>query len=100
MSQLSDSQFTEALPYPAGQAAVAANAPKDTYYVLTLAKRDPATFTSLYGPTSSPFPYMDESLRGAVRTHILRWMKQLRGQAGLPEGWTPPDEAEKGARKA
>ena len=83
-----------------GEVAVEANAPNDTYYVLTLAKRDPATFASLYGPTSSPFAYMNETIRGALRTHGQRWMQYLRDKAGLPENWSPPGETDRPTRRS
>jgi peptidyl-prolyl cis-trans isomerase D len=84
----------------AGEVAVESNAPKDTYYVVTLARRDPVSFSTLYGPSSAPLAYMFETMQTASRGQFERWMKHLRSEAGLPENWTPPGETERTNRKA
>ncbi|MDX2038579.1 MAG: SurA N-terminal domain-containing protein [Isosphaeraceae bacterium] len=71
------------------------NQPKDTYYVATLARRDPMTYASLYGPTSAPFSYMIEAERKSILEHVRRTLERLRAEAGLPKDWKPPGEDEK-----
>jgi peptidyl-prolyl cis-trans isomerase D len=75
-----------------GQVAVAPDAPKSAYYVMTVAKRFPASFASLYAPTGDFFRYRNEASSEAVLKRDEQWMDQLRAEAGLTPGWTPQDE--------
>jgi len=75
-----------------GEVAVAPNEPKTVYYVLTLNRRMPASFSELYAPNGDYFRYKSEALNDASKKRDEEWMKELRAQAGLPADWTPPDE--------
>ncbi|MGE3820203.1 MAG: hypothetical protein AB7I30_12355, partial [Isosphaeraceae bacterium] len=79
-----------------GEVEVAPNAPKTTYYVMTLNTRMPASFASLYAPTGDFFRYRNEAMGDAILKRDEQWMDQLRAEAGLPPGWTPPDEKARG----
>lgn len=76
-----------------GKVAVAPNLPKSVYYVLTLDRRIPASFASLYSPNGEYFRYKNEAQTDAARHRTDAWMSRLRTQAGLQPGWSPPDEA-------
>jgi peptidyl-prolyl cis-trans isomerase D len=76
-----------------GTVAVAPNQPKDTYYVLTLAERIPATFAALYAPNGDYIRYQREALTQAAQTQQQQVMNRLRVQAGLDPNWVPSDEA-------
>ncbi|MGC8639600.1 MAG: hypothetical protein ACP5XB_06940 [Isosphaeraceae bacterium] len=83
--------------------AVASNKPKTSYYVMTLDRREPATFAKLYAPYSDERRYRSLAVEEAVKTQSEHWMAHLRQQAGLKPDWVPPDEArkdqEEGGRK-
>jgi hypothetical protein len=75
-----------------GEFAVAANQPEKTYYVLTLDRREPATFAALYAPNGDEFRYKMFARDQAARQLDEGWMSSLRQQAGLKPDWVPPDE--------
>lgn len=84
----------------AKEVAVAPNAAKNTFYVLSLNQRIPAEFNQLYSPMglSLAMRLRGEVQMEAVRRRLTDWMAGLRAQAGVPEGWVPPDEdKEKGS---
>ena len=66
----------------AGDVAVAPNQPESVYYVLTLAKRDPASFSAFYAPNGDYFRYRSEAMNDAYKTRDEEWMNQLRAEAG------------------
>jgi hypothetical protein len=37
--------------------------------------------------------YRSDAFTDALKKRETEWMNELRTQAGLPAGWTPPDEA-------
>ncbi len=76
-----------------GSATVAPNQPETVYYVLTLDRREPATFAALYAPNGDEFRYKLVARDQAERDLIEHWMGYLRQQAGLSPDWIPPDEA-------
>jgi peptidyl-prolyl cis-trans isomerase D len=80
-----------------GQVAVAANQPKSSYYVLTLDRRIPATFATLYAPNGEYFRYRNEAMSDAFRRQEDQALSRLRAEAGVKPDWVPPDEA---SRKA
>lgn len=73
--------------------AVAPNQPRTVYYVMTLDRREPATFTALYAPNGDEFRYKTMSKDSAARRLDDQWMGWLRKEAGLAADWIPPDEA-------
>jgi hypothetical protein len=76
-----------------GAAAVAPDQPKTVYYVMTLERRDPATFASLYAVNGDEFRYKYSTQREAARRLEENWMGWLRKKAGVKPDWIPPDEA-------
>jgi peptidyl-prolyl cis-trans isomerase D len=79
-----------------GSAAVAPDQPRKVYYVLTLDRKEPADFKSLYAKTNSDeFRYKNMALQQASREQESQWMGWLRQQAGLSPDWVPPDEAKR-----
>jgi peptidyl-prolyl cis-trans isomerase D len=76
-----------------GSVAVAPNQPKTVYYVLTLDRREPATFSTLYAPNGDEFRYKSTAREQAAKQQEQQWMSWLRQQAGLKSDWVPPDEA-------
>jgi peptidyl-prolyl cis-trans isomerase D len=76
-----------------GSIATAPNNPKTIYYVMTLERREPATFAALYAPNGDELRYKTSAQRQAGRQLIDDWMAWLRRQAGLKSDWVPPDEA-------
>jgi peptidyl-prolyl cis-trans isomerase D len=79
----------------AGSVTVAPNQPKTSYYVLTLDRREPATFTALYAPNSDEYRYRGMAREKAAKHQDDQWMGWLRRQAGLKPDWVPPDESKK-----
>jgi hypothetical protein len=75
-----------------GKVTVAPNLPKTDYYVLTLDKREPATFASLFAPNGDEFRYKMLTRNQAARKLDDEWMGWLRRQAGLQPDWRPDDE--------
>ncbi len=73
--------------------AVAPNEPKTVYYVMSLDRREPATFTALYAPNGDEYRFKSMSKDSAARRLDEQWMGWLRKEAGLADDWTPPDEA-------
>jgi peptidyl-prolyl cis-trans isomerase D len=78
-----------------GTVAVAPNRPRSIYYTLALAKREPATFSVLYAPTSDEIRYRNEAMRKALTRQNEAWMNELRKEAGIKPDWVPPDEVKK-----
>jgi peptidyl-prolyl cis-trans isomerase D len=78
-----------------GSAEVATNLPRTVYYVLTLDRREPATFAALYAPSGEEFRYKKMALDQAAKQQDEQWMSWLRQQAGLKPDWVPPDELRK-----
>jgi peptidyl-prolyl cis-trans isomerase D len=76
-----------------GEFAVAPNQPESIYYVMTLDRREPATFASLYAPNGEELSYKMFARDQAQRQLEEAWMSTLREQAGLDPNWVPPDEA-------
>jgi len=76
-----------------GAVAVAANEPKTAYYVLTLDRRIPATFATLFAPNGDYVRYQREAQSRAMERQDQEWMERLRSQAGLASDWVPSDEA-------
>lgn len=79
-----------------GEVAVEPDAPKSAYYVLTLDRRDPATFAGLYGPLGSP-SYLGEAMRDARIAEEKHRIEALRARAGLKPDWVPSDERDRGS---
>jgi peptidyl-prolyl cis-trans isomerase D len=84
----------------AGTPAVAPNKPKSIYYVMTLDRREPATFAKLYAPFGDERRYRGLAFEQAVKQQSQHWMSLLRLQAGLKPDWIPPDEAKKEASES
>jgi peptidyl-prolyl cis-trans isomerase D len=79
-----------------GSVEVTHNQPKTVYYVMTLDRREPATFAALYAaPNNDEFRYKNTAREVASRQQDDQWMGWLRSQAGLKPDWVPPDEARK-----
>jgi peptidyl-prolyl cis-trans isomerase D len=78
-----------------GSAVVAPNQPKTAYYVMTLDRREPASFTALYAPNGDEIRYKGMAREQAMKQQDEQWMSLLRQQAGLKPDWVPPDEARK-----
>jgi len=74
---------------------VAPNQPKTVFYVMTLDRREPASFSALYAPNGDEFRYKSMAREQASRQQDEQWMSWLRQQAGLKTDWIPPDEAKK-----
>ncbi len=79
----------------AGSVAVAPNQPRTVYYVMTLDRREPASFSALYAPNGDEYRYKSMAREQASRQQDEQWMGLLRRQAGLKPDWVPPDEAKK-----
>ena len=79
----------------AGSVDVAPNQPRTVYYVMTLDRREPATFSALYAPNGDEYRYKSMAREQASRQQDEQWMGWLRQQAGLKPDWIPPDEAKK-----
>ncbi len=78
-----------------GAVEVAPNQPGTVYYVMTLDRREPATFAALYAPNGDEYRYKMMARELAARQQDEQWMGWLRQQAGLKSDWIPPDEAKK-----
>jgi hypothetical protein len=79
-----------------GSVNVTYNQPKTVYYVMTLDRREPASFSALYAaPNNDEFRYKNMARELASRQQDEQWMGWLRRQAGLKPDWIPPDEARK-----
>jgi len=75
---------------------VAPDQPRKAYYVMTLDRKEPADFKTLYaGTNSDEFRYKNMALEQAAREQERQWMGWLRQQAGLKPDWVPPDEAKR-----
>ncbi|MGA9924727.1 MAG: hypothetical protein WBQ29_15110 [Isosphaeraceae bacterium] len=79
----------------AGSVDVAPNQPRTVYYIMTLDRREPATFSALYAPNGDEYRYKIMAREQASRQQDEQWMGWLRQQAGLKPDWIPPDEAKK-----
>ena len=79
----------------AGSVDVAPNQPRTVYYVMTLDRREPASFSALYAPNGDEYRYKIMAREQASRQQDEQWMGWLRQQAGLKPDWIPPDEAKK-----
>jgi peptidyl-prolyl cis-trans isomerase D len=75
-----------------GTVAVAPNAPKTVYYVMTLKQRIPAPFEGLYSSFGPRIGLQNEVQAEAIVRRGQEWLEELRARAGLPPNWTPPDE--------
>ena len=75
-----------------GKFAVAPNRPRTIFYVMSLEKREPATFAALYAPYGDQRRYESSAQRQAERELSEEWMTWLRQKAGLKNDWVPPDE--------
>lgn len=60
--------------------------------MLTLDRREPATFAALYAPNGDELRYKLVAREQAERDLIEHWMGWLRQQAGVGPDWVPPDE--------
>ncbi len=81
-----------------GQVAVLPDQPKLSYYVQTLDRRDPINYDGLFGPSGTlAARFYMPTLADQMRTAVSDSMKDLRKQAGLPDNWIPPEEAERAA---
>jgi peptidyl-prolyl cis-trans isomerase D len=78
------------------EVAVAPNAPKTVYYVLSLAGREAASFDQLTSP-QGPYITLRMELAGQEAVERMRgWMQSLRDRAGLPRDWVPSDQRSDG----
>lgn len=75
-----------------GAVVVAPDEPRNVYYVLTLKNRTEASLDSLYAPNGDYFLYQRITLGNQYQKLVDQWLNELRADAGLPPGWTPPDE--------
>lgn len=80
-----------------GEVAIAPNAPKSSYFVVALDRREPATFDRLFGPSGTYSLYQRETMTDAATRRETDWMTQLRTQAGIAPDWVPEDEKERQA---
>jgi hypothetical protein len=78
-----------------GDLAVDTDATKSTYYVVTLERREPASFTGLYGPIGMPFAYLNDAFTNARFADDKERMDALRAKAGLKPDWVPNDEKDR-----
>ena len=78
-----------------GDVAVQPDAPKTSYFVVALSRRDPATFSGLYGPMGLSMPYFSEAVRDASGAEQRHRLEALRAQAGLKPDWVPQDERDR-----
>ena len=78
-----------------GSVEIAANQPRTVYYVMTLDRREPATFAALYAPSGDEYRYKRQMLLEQMLKQQDQWMSWLRHQAGLKADWVPPDELRK-----
>jgi peptidyl-prolyl cis-trans isomerase D len=78
-----------------GSVAVAPNEPRTVFYVMTLDRREPATFDALYAPNSDEYRYKISARDQAAQHLDEDWMGWLRKEAGLKPDWIPPDELKK-----
>ena len=78
-----------------GSVAVETDLPGSTAYVFTLERREPATFTGLYGSAGSSLSYMRDAFTTAVVDDSRQRIADLRIKAGIPAGWIPPDERDR-----
>jgi len=76
----------------AGSILVASNQPRTIDYVMSLDRREPATFAALYAPNGDEYRYKRSAEFQAARQLDEQWMSWLRQQAGLKSDWVPPDE--------
>lgn len=83
-----------------GTVTVVPNQPKTSYYVLTLDRRIPATFASLYAPSGEYLRYKNEAQTDAFRRLEDDWMNRLRADAGLKADWVPLDEVNRDSAPA
>lgn len=77
-------------------AAVAPDATKTTYYVLTLRSRDEAEFDRLYAAGMADSFY-SQAMQATRSRLIEEWRQSLREKAGLPADWAPPAGERRGA---
>src|SRR5208337_3309516 len=69
--------------------------PRTVYYVMTLDRREPASFSALYALNGDEYRYRSMAREQASRQQDEHWMGWLRQQAGLKPDWIPPDEVKK-----
>jgi peptidyl-prolyl cis-trans isomerase D len=82
-----------------GAVAVAPNAPKTVYYVMTLNQRSPAPFEGLYASFGPRAGLQNEVMTDAIVRRGQEWLEELRARAGLSPDWVPPDEQERAERE-
>jgi peptidyl-prolyl cis-trans isomerase D len=75
-----------------GSVATTHNQPRTIFYVMTLDKREPATFAALYAPYGEQGRFDSTTKYQAARQLADEWMNSLRKKAGLAADWVPPDE--------
>jgi len=82
-----------------GAAVVAPDQPRKVFYVLTLDRREPATFAALYADNGDELRYKISARDVALQQLDDEWMGWLRHEAGLKPDWAPPspDEMKKKA---
>ncbi len=78
-----------------GSVEIAANQPRTVYSVMTLDRREPATFAALYAPSGDEYRYKRQMFLEQMLKQQDQWMSWLRQQAGLKADWVPPDELRK-----
>lgn len=77
-----------------GTVSVAPDKPESAYYVLTLDKRYPVDYTTLYAPSGPRMMLQMEVREEEEVQRVERWLNDLRAEAGLPADWSPPEELE------
>ena len=79
-----------------GEVEVRPDLPEANYYVLTLEKRDPVSFTALMGPNGSLAGYKSETQEVMYRKAYGEGMARLREQAGYkPQDYPSEDQQER-----
>ena len=77
----------------AGEVAVSPDLPQKTFYVMSLNRREPVSFATLFGPGGSLSSYYGETRTDLLTKNLTDGMARLRQEAGLPTDWTPPGES-------
>jgi peptidyl-prolyl cis-trans isomerase D len=77
-----------------GQVIVESDQAKANIYVITLLKRFPVSYTTLYAPYGPRMSLQYEVTEDARQRRLDAWLATLRSNAGLKPDWSPPEEAE------
>jgi hypothetical protein len=77
-----------------GQVIVESDQPQSTMYVITLLKRYPASYATLYAPYGPRMSLQYEVAEEARQRRLESWLASLRAEAGLKADWSPPEDAE------